>query len=57
LANTIPERPPKRNIPIKPIVQTIIGSKFSSLEPKKVIIHVNTFIPVGTPIIIVAAVK
>jgi len=54
--STIPVRPPIVKRKIKPSAQTIAGS-YLIREPKIVASHLNTLIPVGTAIIIVAAVK
>lgn len=56
LDNTTPVRPPTVNKKIKPKVHKKEGLK-SSLPPTIVAIHLKTFTPVGTAIIIVAAVK
>lgn len=55
-ARTIPVNPPIVNRKIKPKAQIIAGS-YLICEPKIVASHLNTLIPVGTAIIIVAAVK
>jgi hypothetical protein len=52
----IPVKPPKVNKKIKPIAHIKGTLKFSCL-PCKEIIHLNTLIPVGIAITIVAAVK
>lgn len=56
LASTIPVRPPIVNRNTKPRAQSS-GVSQTILEPCRVAIQLNTFIPVGTAIIIVAAVK
>lgn len=56
LASTMPVRPPMVNKKIKPSAH-IIGASYLILDPKIVANHLNTLIPVGTAIIIVAAVK
>lgn len=56
LASTIPVRPPIVNRKINPRAHIMAGSYFTR-EPKIVANHLNTLIPVGTAIIIVAAVK
>jgi hypothetical protein len=56
LDNTIPVKPPIVNKKIKPKTNNISGSTLK-LPPHKVAIQLNTLIPVGTAIIIVAAVK
>lgn len=56
LDNTIPVNPPKVNKKIKPIHQNI-GDSQEILEREIVANHLKILIPVGTPIIIVAAVK
>lgn len=53
---TIPVNPPIVNKKINPRAHTIAGS-YLIREPKIVASHLNTLIPVGTAIIIVAAVK
>lgn len=52
----IPVRPPVVNKKIKPIAHSI-GASYFTLDPWIVASHLNTLIPVGTAIIIVAAVK
>jgi hypothetical protein len=52
----IPVRPPKVNRNIKPFANNI-GVLSTMLPPNIVAIQLNIFIPVGTAIIIVAAVK
>jgi hypothetical protein len=52
----IPVKPPAVNRAINPIAH-IIGVLISIEPPHIVAIHENTLIPVGTAIIIVAAVK
>jgi hypothetical protein len=54
--NTIPVSPPSVNRKINPIVHQIGGLK-KILDPKIVLNHLKTLIPVGMAIIIVAAVK
>ena len=56
LARMIPVRPPIVKRKMKPRVHSIGGSK-EILFPWIVANHLNTLIPVGTAIIIVAAVK
>lgn len=56
LDNTIPVSPPNVNRKIKPIVHQIGGLR-KIFDPKIVLIHLNTLIPVGIAMIIVAAVK
>ena len=56
LDRTIPVKPPVVKRKINPMAQ-IIGGSFLICEPKIVANHLNTLIPVGTAMIIVAAVK
>lgn len=56
LANTIPVRPPTVNRKMKPKAHKI-GVDILSFLPWMVASHLKTLIPVGTAIIIVAAVK
>lgn len=56
LANTIPVKPPIVNRKINPSAQIIAGS-YLICEPKIVASQLKTLIPVGTAMIIVAAVK
>ena len=56
LDKIMPVRPPKVNRKIKPI-DHIIGTEFMFLDPFIVANQLNTLIPVGTAMIIVAAVK
>lgn len=56
LANTIPVRPPMVKRKTNPSAQSR-GVSQTILEPWRVAIQLNTFMPVGTAIIIVAAVK
>lgn len=56
LERTIPVKPPKVKRKIKPIAQTI-GASHLTRDITIVEIHLKILIPVGTPIIIVAAVK
>lgn len=56
LARTTPVNPPIVNRKIKPRDHIIAGS-YLMREPKIVANQLNTLIPVGTAIIIVAAVK
>lgn len=56
LAKTIPVRPPVVKRKINPKAHSIAGSYFTG-APWMVASHLNTLIPVGTAIIIVAAVK
>jgi hypothetical protein len=56
LANTTPVKPPKVNNIIKPVANNI-GVVIYNLPFHIVAIQLNTLIPVGTAIIIVAAVK
>jgi|TARA_X000001036_G_scaffold436645_1_gene480233 hypothetical protein len=53
---TIPVKPPKVNKKIKPLAKSI-GVLKLILPPNIVAIQLKIFIPVGTAIIIVAAVK
>jgi len=55
-ANTMPVKPPNVNKNIKPVAQ-VIGVVNFILPPYIVANQLNIFIPVGTAIIIVAAVK
>lgn len=55
-ARTIPVRPPIVKRKINPSAH-IIGALYLTLDPKIVASHLKTLIPVGTAIIIVAAVK
>ena len=55
-AKTIPVRPPVVKRKIKPKAQSM-GASYLIREPWIVASHLNTLIPVGTAIIIVAAVK
>lgn len=55
-AKTIPVRPPIVKRKINPSVHNI-GASYLIREPKIVANQLNTLIPVGTAIIIVAAVK
>jgi hypothetical protein len=52
----IPVKPPKVKRKMNPRAQSI-GASYLRREPKIVAIHLNTLMPVGTAIIIVAAVK
>jgi hypothetical protein len=52
----IPVTPPVVKRKINPIAHNI-GAEYLILDPCKVASHLNTLIPVGTAIIIVAAVK
>jgi len=56
LDNIIPVKPPNVNKAMKPFANNI-GVFKTILPPNIVAIQLNTFIPVGTAIIIVAAVK
>jgi hypothetical protein len=56
LDKIIPVTPPVVNKKINPRVHSI-GVEYIILEPCSVASHLNTLIPVGTAIIIVAAVK
>ena len=56
LANTTPVRPPMVNRKTKPMAKSI-GVLNSMLPPHMVAIQEKILIPVGTAIIIVAAVK
>lgn len=56
LANTIPVSPPTVNKKTNPRAQSR-GVSQTNFDPCNVAIHLNTFIPVGTAIIMVAAVK
>lgn len=53
---TTPVNPPRVNKKINPTTHQI-GAEFVILDPYIVLSHLNTLIPVGTAIIIVAAVK
>lgn len=55
-ANTIPVRPPMVNRNTNPSAHRR-GVSHTSFDPCRVAIQLNTLIPVGTAIIIVAAVK
>lgn len=52
----IPVTPPVVNRKMNPSAHSI-GALYFTLDPCKVASHLNTLIPVGTAIIIVAAVK
>jgi len=56
LASTKPVRPPRVNKKINPTLQRSEGDN-STTDPCKEANHLKTLIPVGTAIIIVAAVK
>jgi hypothetical protein len=56
LESTTPVAPPVVNRQIKPRVQRMAGVYFSR-APYRVASHLNTLIPVGIAMIIVAAVK
>ena len=56
LARMIPVRPPVVNKKIKPKAHSI-GVSYLICDPWIVANHLNTLMPVGTAIIIVAAVK
>lgn len=56
LARMMPVRPPIVNKKIKPKAHSI-GVSYLIRDPKIVANHLKTLIPVGTAIIIVAAVK
>ena len=56
LAKTIPVSPPTVNKKMNPIIQYILGVP-SIRVPWSVASHLNTLMPVGTAIIIVAEVK
>lgn len=56
LASTIPVRPPVVKRKINPKAHSI-GSSYLIRDPWIVASHLNTLIPVGTAMIIVAAVK
>jgi hypothetical protein len=56
LASTIPVKPPIENRNTNPIDHKIVGVRLK-LEPWRVAIHLKILTPVGTAIIIVAAVK
>ncbi len=56
LDKMIPVTPPVVNRKINPIAHSI-GAVYLMLEPWSVASHLNTLIPVGTAIIMVAAVK
>lgn len=55
-AKTTPVSPPKVNKKINPKAHNILGVR-AKYEPYIVPTHLNTLIPVGTAIIIVAVVK
>lgn len=55
-ARMIPVKPPMVNRKMKPRAHSMAGSYIIG-EPKIVANHLNTLIPVGTAMIIVAAVK
>jgi len=57
LAKIIPVKPPTVNKKIKPIANKLLVLFKSILPPHKVAIQLKILIPVGTAIIIVAAVK
>lgn len=56
LDNIIPVSPPAVNRKINPRAQSM-GVSYLTWEPRIVASHLKTLIPVGTAIIIVAAVK
>lgn len=56
LDRIIPVKPPVVNRKIKPSAHNI-GVSYLNFDPCRVANHLNTLIPVGTAIIIVAAVK
>jgi len=56
LDSTTPVNPPNVNRKINPITHQI-GAEFENLAPYRVLNQLKTLIPVGTAIIIVAAVK
>jgi hypothetical protein len=56
LDRTTPLSPPIKNSMINPSIHSISGVFFDSI-PTVVASHLNTFTPVGTAMIIVAAVK
>ena len=56
LESKIPVNPPVVNKKINPIAHNI-GASYLTFDPWIVASHLNTLIPVGTAIIIVAAVK
>jgi hypothetical protein len=56
LDKIIPVTPPVVNKKINPRAQSI-GAEYFKFDPCRVANHLNTLIPVGTAIIIVAAVK
>lgn len=56
LAKTIPVRPPTVNKKMNPNDHKVEGEKFRR-DPWKVASHLNTLMPVGTAIVIVATVK
>jgi len=57
LDRAIPVRPPRVNRKINPVAKSIAGL-FRLIDPPHIVaIQLNTLIPVGTAIIIVAAVK
>lgn len=55
-AKIIPVKPPMENKKTNPILQSKVGLSFK-LDPWRVAIHLKILTPVGTAIIIVAAVK
>jgi len=56
LARTIPVRPPIENRNTNPMAQRRVGVE-DKFDPWRVAIHLKIFTPVGTAMIIVAAVK
>lgn len=54
---TIPVTPPTVNRRMNPRAHNMEGLFIGSRDPARVASHLNTLIPVGTAIIIVAAVK
>ena len=56
LASIIPVKPPTVNRKMNPIAQSI-GASYLIRDPCRVASHLKTLIPVGTAMIIVAAVK
>jgi len=57
LARAIPVRPPTVKRKINPTEKSLAGFSRFSAPPHLVAIQLNTLIPVGTAIILVAAVK
>jgi len=53
----MPVSPPKVNKKINPLTQRVGTEELIALEPYKLASHLKIFTPVGTAIVIVAAVK